>query len=863
MGVVKVTLNDDTLIDITDTTVVASEMFQSKVATGVDGEKMTGTYVAPASKTAADVTVSGATVTIPAGAYASQVQKSVATTTHPAPTASINSSTGLVTASHTQGTGYVTGGTTTGTLQLGVQAAKTVTPTESEQTAVAAHRYTTGEVKVGAISSTYVGSGITQRDSDDLTANGATITAPAGYYSASASKSVESGVLNDPFISLAPNLGLITATTIVGSSGYLEELTETSSMYQLPSLAATTYTPTESAQTIASRQWLTGTQTIAGISSKYIGTGVARKSSANLSFDTATLPPKVIAPSGYYENSAVYSLSTIEHKAPTISFNSATGAITASHSTSSGYMATAGTVYATPVQLSSRAASSYTPGTANQVIPSATYLTGNQTILGDANLKASNIASGVSIFGVVGTFEGGIVPSGTYTVSSDGTYNISSYASVEVATNVNLYKDFFERNAIYTSATRYNIEAMTSIDTILAGQFAYRVFSGSIVFGQVSSIQANAFERINYGRGNTYSLYFPECTYIGQYAFEGASKLTFISFPKCTLIDTGAFVQTPLASADFPKCENIYSFAFSGCTALSSIELSACLSIGASAFTGCSFLTYVSIPSCMSIDNYAFNSCKSLPQISAPNCIKLGYAAFSGCTKLQSAYFSVLTSISAAAFMYTSALSDIYFPECTYIGASAFQYAIALSVVLFPKCTTVSGQAFYGCNELTSVSLPLCTFISDRAFSGCYKLQLIDLPECETIGDSVFYGCASLSSVSIPNCNTIRKDAFRSCTNALTSVSLPALSVIYSYAFGNCSKLESVYIFTSAVPQMSATGQAFYQTPIGNSTYLGYFGSIYVRASLADSFKRATYWTTYSSRIVGLTDEEIAALDAS
>lgn len=100
-------------------------------------------------------TASGKTVTIPAGYYSEQTTKDVATTTHPNPSASVNSSTGLVTASHTQTAGYVAAGTTTGTLQLTTQAAKTVTPTKSEQTAVAAGVYTTGIVKVGAIPAAY------------------------------------------------------------------------------------------------------------------------------------------------------------------------------------------------------------------------------------------------------------------------------------------------------------------------------------------------------------------------------------------------------------------------------------------------------------------------------------------------------------------------------------------------------------------------------------------------------------------------------------------------------------------------------------------------------------------------------------
>ena len=58
------------------------------------------------------------------------------------------------------------------------------------------------------------------------------------------------------------------------------------------------------------------------------------------------------------------------------------------------------------LQLTTKGAATITPGTSDQTIASGTYLTGAQTFKGDANLVAGNIKSGVSIFGVAGSFEG-------------------------------------------------------------------------------------------------------------------------------------------------------------------------------------------------------------------------------------------------------------------------------------------------------------------------------------------------------------------------------------------------------------------------------------------------------------------------
>ena len=69
------------------------------------------------------------------------------TATQATPSISVDSA-GEITASATQPAGYVPAGTKQATKQLTTQAEKTVTPTTSDQTAVASGRYTTGAVTV-------------------------------------------------------------------------------------------------------------------------------------------------------------------------------------------------------------------------------------------------------------------------------------------------------------------------------------------------------------------------------------------------------------------------------------------------------------------------------------------------------------------------------------------------------------------------------------------------------------------------------------------------------------------------------------------------------------------------------------------
>lgn len=100
----------------------------------------------------------------------------------------------------------------------------------------------------------------------------------------------------------------------------------------------------------------------------------------------------------------VAAIPTVTQATPSISVSSS-GLITASATQSAGYVSS-GTKSNTK-QLTTKGATEWTPSTNNQTISSGTYLTGTQTIKGDSNLIASNIKSGVSIFGVAGTLSSG------------------------------------------------------------------------------------------------------------------------------------------------------------------------------------------------------------------------------------------------------------------------------------------------------------------------------------------------------------------------------------------------------------------------------------------------------------------------
>ena len=284
--------------------------------------------------------------------------------------------------------------------------------------------------------------------------------------------------------------------------------------------------------------------------------------------------------------------------------------------------------------------------------------------------------------------------------------------------------------------------------------------------------------------------------------------------------------------------------------------------IGSYAFYFCSKLTTASFPQARAISSYAFYSCSSLTTISFPQVNYIGSSAFAYCSKLTTASFPQASAISVYAFYNCFSLTTVNFPQASTIGSSAFVNCSKLTTASFPQASTIGNATFQNCSGLTTISFPQVNYIGSSAFRACSNLTTASFPQVSTIESFAFGYCSSLTTANFPQASAIWNYAFTGCrslTTAILSNTSTTQGTIYTYAFGSCYHLTSLYLLASTLYILSVSSTTFRSTPISDYTAStgGVYGSIFVRQSLYDAYISSTNWSYYSSRFVGLTDEQV------
>lgn len=383
-------------------------------------------------------------------------------------------------------------------------------------------------------------------------------------------------------------------------------------------------------------------------------------------------------------------------------------------------------------------------------------------------------------------------------------------------------------------------------------------------------------------------------TFIGAAAFTSCSSLEIdINVPKLTTLSStatgtqyfdGAFYGTKIKSFNAPLLTIIHggnattasNSAFRGVTTLISVNIPSITTIGQCAFYGCSGLQTIStLNNCTAIQDMAFYGCSSLEiDLSLPALTSLGrafmgsgitsisnlgqittmtagintnainnYGVFGGCSKLRRVTLpSTLTSVPQYSFYQCP---KIEYLDMSHMSGSIGTYAFAGTATPFE---------FLNIENITSVALGAFNRYSNAAPWGGPKGDIV-MNSLVSIGGSTgnyngaFGYCKSMTAFVAPLLETINsgnyglaKGCFEGCSALQTVIFGDRVTNLGNYNWYQCTSLETFIILTTTPPtavNMFASAKAD--------------GKIYVPDASVDDYKAASGWSTYASRIFGIS----------
>ena len=131
------------------------------------------------------------------------------------------------------------------------------------------------------------------------------------------------------------------------------------------------------------------------------------------------------------------------------------------------------------------------------------------------------------------------------------------------------------------------------------------------------------------------------------------------------------------------------------------------------------------------------------------------------------------------------------------------------------------------------------------------QISSLHCEEVTTVGGEALRDCRNLVSIYLPKCKTLTGYAVGICP-LLERADLDSIETIQAYSFYNCPKLAIVVIRTTSKVCTLSNVNAFTSSGIASGT-----GYVYVPDNLVDSYKAASNWSTYANQIKGLSELEV------
>ena len=807
---------------------------------------------------------------------------------------------------------------------------KTYTPSESQQTEqITASSGYDGlqevDVTVNAISSTYVGSGVTKKNY--------TI-----YYPSSSNQTISSGqYLNgDQVFKAVTTTALIDsnirygATVKVGDNDDDDRITSVTGSYTYQGGISYGQSP------------VTASQMLSGYSGYMNGAEVKGNIETKTSSDLTASGATVTAPAGYYASSASKTITTGTATAPTsISGTSAglsygTNTITLAKNvsvtpriTTAGYISsgTAGTsTVSLTADVTTKAAETFHPSSSDQTINGQIFLTGSQTFKGvtTTNLTAANIKDGVTV-------EIGDSTDGDCVTSVTGTYSGSKY-KVTLTNSGNQYQTYLQ---LYGSSTKY----YTSGD-IIDFDIGDRLYI-TCGYGNDNEIRINNSSVVyKYNGSATYTYYLPPCDVSVSFSLSAGMSIIYITVPELSINSNGNIdllqeygrVTTNVPTITGRKAEKLINFIdydgeiiesytndeWSNVSSLPSNPSHAGLISQGWNWTKASIDSYltntpghpiyigqmyktssgdteldiiisqgrhspilsIAVSGTVEIDWGDNSTADSVTGTS------LSTSQFISHTYSSDGEYTIKISVTSGSFrfycsssyllfrvdttstsvnssrVYSNILKRVRFGDgVTSIGNYAFRYCACLESITIPSTiTTINSDAFAYCYSLKCFIMPTGTSsIGANAFSYCYALSHVALKTAATLGSNTFDNCFSLVGTTSTtmatylyrNCHAFRNPILGSGTipgnifygcESITCITIPSgVTAINSSAFYNCFGVAEYHIKPTSPPTLGSS--VFYGIPTDCK--------IYVPTASLSTYQTTSGWSDYASQMVG------------